>query len=110
VFNKAYQRSGTLFEGTFRATVVDTDVYLRDLCRYIHGNPVKHGLVSAPELWPYSNYLEWIDKRVGTLVDRQFIREHFETPERYETFVREYLSGRAALPKDVRRMEEGLEA
>jgi hypothetical protein len=55
-------------------------------------------------------YLEWIDKRAGTLLDRQFIREHFETPERYAAFVREYLSRRAALPQELLRLEGGLEA
>src|SRR5262249_31960290 len=108
-FNKAYQRSGTLFEGAFRATLVDTDAYLRHLCRYIHVNPVKHGLASAPELWPYSNYLEWIDRRLGTLLDEQFIREHFETPQRYEVFVHEYLRWQAALPQNIQGMEDGLE-
>lgn len=108
-FNKAYQRSGTLFEGTFRATIVDTDAYLRHLCRYIHANPVKHGLVSAPELWPYSNYLDWIGQRAGTLVDHEFIRAYFETPARYQPFVDEYLSRRASLPRDLLRLEEHLE-
>lgn len=108
-FNKAYQRSGTLFEGTFRATVVGTKAYLRHLCRYIHTNPVKHGLVSAPELWLYSNYLEWIGQRDGTLVDRQFICTYFETPMLYQSFVAEYLRQRAALPRDLLRLEQHLE-
>lgn len=61
-FNKAYHRSGTLFEDRFKAIPVDTDEYLYDLCRYIHGNPVRHGIALSPDLWPYSNYLEWIRK------------------------------------------------
>jgi len=56
-FNKRYDRTGTLFEGPFKAIHVDQDRYLLHLCRYIHANPVKHGLVSDLEQWPYSNYL-----------------------------------------------------
>ena len=108
-FNKAYRRSGTLFEGAFRATVIDTEAYLLHLCRYIHANPVKHGFASAPELWPYSDYLEWIGQRASAPVDRQFIRAHFETPAHYQAFVDEYLSQRGSLPRDLLRLDERLE-
>lgn len=87
-FNKAYHRTGTLFEGPYHATVVDTEAYLLHLCRYIHCNPVRHGLVSNPEDWLYSNYLEWIERRSGTLVDRAFIRSYFATADDYIAFVR----------------------
>jgi putative transposase len=40
-FNKKYQRSGTLFEGKFKAKHVGTDEYLKYLFSYIHLNPVK---------------------------------------------------------------------
>jgi putative transposase len=58
-YNKRYDHSGTLFEGRYKAKHVDSDCYLRHLCRYIHANPVKDGLVEHLEEWPYSNYLEW---------------------------------------------------
>ena len=62
-FNRMYDRTGTLFEGPYEAIRVESDEYLRHLCRYIHVNPVRHGLALAPELWPYSNFLEWIGQR-----------------------------------------------
>ena len=39
--------------------------HLLQLCRYIHSNPVKDGLVADPADWPYSNYLDWIGERNG---------------------------------------------
>lgn len=66
---------------------VDKEEYLIHLCRYIHLNPLKAGLVSRPEEWPYSNYLEWINKRDGTLKDEAFIKDHFTTIEEYELVV-----------------------
>ena len=86
-FNKQQGRSGTLFEGRAKSILVDTEGYALYLCRYIHLNPVKAGLVAHPGEWPYSNYLEWVERRSGTLVDRAFVREYFPTPADYEAFV-----------------------
>jgi REP element-mobilizing transposase RayT len=105
--NKAYDRTGTLFEGSYKAILVDNDAYLCTLCRYIHLNPVKHGLVSLPEDWPYSNYLEWVEQRSGTLVDRQFIGSYFSSAMAYAEFVREALVDPfpSLLPGDPGEME-----
>jgi REP element-mobilizing transposase RayT len=59
-FNKQQGRSGTLFEGRAKSIPVDSEDYALHLCRYIHLNPVKAGLVSHTVQWPYSNYLEWV--------------------------------------------------
>jgi hypothetical protein len=73
---------------------------LLHLCRYIHGNPVKDGMVAHLDEWPYSNYPEWIGLRDGTLVDRDFIRTHFQTPEAYRFFASSYLVPRH-LPNEL---------
>ena len=90
-FNSKYELSGTLFEGPFRAIHVDRSEYLLHLCRYIHRNPLDAGIVIAPEQWHYSNYLEFVDQRDGVLVDRDFVRMNFGSPEEYREFVMEYI-------------------
>jgi putative transposase len=86
--NQEQGRSGTLFEGRFRHVCVDRYEYLIHLCRYIHNNPRKAGLVSKLEDWPYSNYLDWIGLRNGILKDDAFIEQHFPgTHEAYRQFV-----------------------
>lgn len=90
-FNTKYKHSGTLFEGPYKAVHVDRDVYLLHLCRYIHRNPLEAGLVVKPEQWHYSDYAEFIGKRNGTLVDREFIKMNFGSPEAYEDFVINYV-------------------
>jgi REP element-mobilizing transposase RayT len=100
-FNKRYGRTGTLFEGRYQSIHVDGTDYLLHLCRYIHANPVKAGLVSRPEEWPFSNYLEWVGLRDGVLVDRQFVEETFPRREDYRRFVIDYLENPAVLPEDV---------
>jgi putative transposase len=99
-YNKRYGHSGTMFEDSYKVVPVERDAYLLHLCRYIHGNPVIHGLVDDLADWPYSNYLEWIRQRVGTLVDPEFVRVHFPTAKSYEAFVAEYLTTRR-LPEEL---------
>ena len=90
-YNKRYEHSGTLFEDNYRVVLVEDKAHLLHLCRYIHANPVKHGLVPDLAEWPYSNYLEWIGERNGTLVDHDFVRAHFPSASDYRDFVRDYL-------------------
>lgn len=106
-FNKAYRRTGTLFEGTYRAILIDSDAYLCTLCRYIiHRNPVKHGLVASPEDWPYSDYLDWIERRVGSLVDRQFIQGYFPSVSAYADFVHQVPPNLPAMPAYLEAIED----
>ena len=55
-FNFTYKRSGTLWEGRYRATVVDSEQYLLTLMRYIEMNPVRANMVAHPRDYPWSSY------------------------------------------------------
>ncbi len=98
--NERYGRVGTLFQGVFKAKPVTSYNYLINLCVYIHANPVKDGLVTDPANWPYSNYLEWLGERDGTLVDKEFIAHNFDSPAEYKSLVLNYLKTRQ-LPDDM---------
>ena len=106
--NKRFERTGALFQGQFQGKPVTTYSHLLTLCAYIHANPVKDGLVAAPEMWDFSNYLEWLGLRNGTLVNREFIAEHFGTGEAYKQFVADYLRNRQ-VDEEFRKYVEGLE-
>ena len=54
--NKTYRRSGTLWEGRHKASLVDADKYLLTCYRYIELNPVVASMVTAPEQYPWSSY------------------------------------------------------
>ncbi len=96
-YNKRYGHSGTLFESQYKVITVHTESYALNVCRYIHANPVKHGIVTDLREWPYSNYLEWIGERPGTLVDREYIRLYYPTPEEYQGTMWAYLQEREQL-------------
>jgi putative transposase len=55
-FNYTYKRSGTLWEGRYRATVVESEQYLLTLMRYIELNPVRAGMVAHPRDYRWSSY------------------------------------------------------
>lgn len=55
-FNFTYKRSGTLWEGRYRATVVDSERYLLTVMRYIELNPVRAGMCQHPAEYTWSSY------------------------------------------------------
>lgn len=56
--NRRHQRVGHLFQGRFKAILVDGDAYLLELSRYVVLNPVRAGMVKEPAGWPWSSYRE----------------------------------------------------
>jgi len=55
-FNAKYGRSGTLFQGRFRASLVDPAEYFLACMRFIELNPVRAGMAAAPLDYPWSSY------------------------------------------------------
>jgi putative transposase len=55
-FNRRYQRTGGLFEGRYRSVLVDEESYWITCMRYIELNPVRAGLVGAPEAYRWTSY------------------------------------------------------
>jgi len=55
-FNRSYKRSGTLWEGRYRSSLVLEDDYLLACYRYIELNPVRAGIVQHPSQYQWSSY------------------------------------------------------
>ena len=55
-FNKRHDRVGHLFQGRFRAHLIDSETYLLRVARYIVRNPVRAGLVARAAEWPWSSH------------------------------------------------------
>ncbi|MEF8793266.1 MAG: transposase [Thiohalorhabdus sp.] len=53
--NRRHGRTGHLFQGRYKAILVDGDSYLLELARYVVLNPVRAGMVRNPGDWPWSN-------------------------------------------------------
>jgi REP element-mobilizing transposase RayT len=55
-FNRRHEKVGHLFQGRFKAILVDRDAYLLAVCRYVELNPVRARLVRQPDAWRWSSY------------------------------------------------------
>lgn len=101
-FNKKYEKVGAVFQGRFKAKMIDTDEYLLHVSRYIHINPIElfhaQGRALSTELveYPWSSYGEYVELRPKFLCDPTIILNYFSnSPLRgkttYRAFVEEYL-------------------
>ena len=69
--NYTYQRTGSLWEGKFKSTLIETERYLLICYRYIELNPVRAGLVRHPGEYRWSSFLHHADKCTN-----DFINDH----------------------------------
>ena len=95
--NKQRERQGPLYQGRFQSILVDKEEYLIHLARYIHTNPVDAEIVKSTRDWQYSNYLDIVGLRAGTLKDTSIVPERFATGYEYREFVEEYSQDRKKL-------------
>ena len=67
--NQRQRRVGHLFQGRYKAILVDADSYLLELVRYIHLNPVRTGLVKDPLDYPWSGHRAYLGSGGLAMVD-----------------------------------------
>lgn len=85
-FNRRYSRVGHVFQGRFKALLVNKEAYLLELIRYIHMNPVRAGLVRTPQDYPWSSYHWYLGTRPGGEVQTSEILERFGRKDRIQRF------------------------
>ncbi|MDO8514651.1 MAG: transposase [bacterium] len=107
-FNKQNERSGSLFQGKFKATHIDDDRYLQYLISYIHLNPIKliepkwkeAGIADKAraerylETYVLSSYLDYLGKErpERMILTREALPEYFSSGADFKTFVTEWLT------------------
>ncbi|MDA8429049.1 MAG: transposase [Geobacteraceae bacterium] len=96
-FNVKRKRAGHLFQGRYKAILVEADEYATELSRYIHLNPVRAAMAARPEDWPWSSYRGYIGQdKAPEWLKREFILGHFgkkaaDAVKRYRAFVEDLL-------------------
>ncbi|MBM9535607.1 transposase [Desulfobulbus alkaliphilus] len=58
--NQREKRTGHLFQGRYKAVLVDGESYLLELVRYIHLNPLRAGMVRSPDQYPWTSHLAYL--------------------------------------------------
>lgn len=85
--NQLLKRNGTIFQGRYGSTHIDTPEYVFEICRYIHLNPVSENMVDHPAAWEYSNYHEAIGTRNDIRLDNSHVPGLFGGPVPYESYI-----------------------
>ena len=67
-FNQRHGRSGTLWEGRYRSTLIETERYLLACMVYIDLNPVRAGIVTEPGAWRWSSHAHYLGQQHDALV------------------------------------------
>ena len=63
-FNRSHVCDGSLFRGRYKAILVEADMYLLELVRYIHRNPLRAGLVHRLDRYPWNSHNAYISRSV----------------------------------------------
>jgi putative transposase len=96
-FNVKRKRAGHLFQGRYKAILVEADEYATELSRYIHLNPVRAGMAVKPEEYKWSSYLSYISRDKATeWLKTEFILGYFggkapDANSKYRQFVEDLL-------------------
>lgn len=90
-FNTKYDRIGPLFQGTFKAKLIENDAYLLQVSKYIHRNPLKLNNNSLGS-YPYSSYKYYLSQDKHLFCNTEFILSYFSNTNpnlSYQSFVEE---------------------
>lgn len=93
-FNRKHKKVGHLFQGRYKAILVDRDAYLLELIRYIHLNPIRAKLEEKVGVYPWSGHAQYLGTDKGNTVRIQtamvlpmFGKENKEARKSYQKFV-----------------------
>jgi len=75
--NASQKRSGHLFQGRYKAILIDADQYLLQLIRYIHNNPVRARLVDRCGAYPWSSHRAYCGEEVIPWVTTEWVMGQF---------------------------------
>ncbi len=106
-FNKKYNRTGSLFQGTYKSQHADTDRYFKYLFSYIHLNPVKlidpfwkeNGLADINKAYAfldnylYSSFLDYkgLERKLGKILSKETVLDCFENKDAFIKNITEWL-------------------
>ncbi len=95
--NRKQRKTGHLFQGRFKALLIDVDSYLVELVRYIHLNPLRAGLVKNPNDYPWSSHVCYMGSQQTPWLTTVWVLSQFDdnadnARRAYGEFVQEGLS------------------
>ncbi len=101
LFNKKHHTTGHIFEGRYRAFVIEQGEYFCEVLRYTVLNPLRANMVKRPDDWPWSSYSATAyGRKMYPFVDQKFVLRLFSRTdglarERYRAFVQDGVDKRS---------------
>jgi REP element-mobilizing transposase RayT len=93
-FNERYNRTGSLFQGKFKAVHIDSDEYLMYLNVYVNLNDKAHSLGGSTSKWvTKSSWDEYIGENKENFCNKEIVLDRFNSPMEYKEFAEESLKG-----------------
>ena len=86
-FNTKHSRVGHLFQGEFKAVIIESDEQLVHVSRYIHLNPISSALVKNLEQYKWSSYPEYLNTGTQGFCSKKDILGYFKDYRDYQQFV-----------------------
>lgn len=102
-FNRKYSRSGSLFQGKYKAFEIDDTDLLLEKSLYINGNAEIHGLAKCDK-WPWSSCKDYLGMRRGTLADKKVILNDIGV-KNYKKLLIDYISEKKELKNELKDMD-----
>jgi len=79
--NWRYKKSGHVFQGRYKAVMVDADEYLLELAAYIHLNPVRAHMTDQPQAYQWSSHRAYLGKETLSWLETDYILSQFSADE-----------------------------
>lgn len=94
--NRRQKRTGHVFQGRYKAILIDAETYLLELVRYIHLNPVRAGIVERVDDYPWTSLQTYLGKEKLSWLNTDWVLGHFGSrkraaQKRFKEFIQEGL-------------------
>ena len=103
-FNFRHNRSGSLFQGKYKAFALKSEGKLWESSFYINGNAEIHGIDKCDK-WPWSSCLEYLGLRKGSLCSKNVILKDFKLTNEYKNLLFDYIREKKIWKEEIKNME-----
>lgn len=105
-FNNKYERSGSLFQGKFKAVYIDSNEYLLHLSSYVNLNDRVHQLGGLASKLVMSSWEEYTDNKVSGICQKEIILGQFKNIGEYKKFALSSLESIIKRKEDMKGVED----
>lgn len=96
-FNNKYNYVGHLFQDRYKGKLIGDDLYMLEVSRYVHLNPVKAKIIDKPENYRWSSYNTFIGEKEDEFINPDIVLNYFKEENKYKLY-KEFVVGEGSVP------------